>query len=698
MCSSNDTRLWNSTIGVLLLLASMATTTSALPLRLRRDTASGSTSVDTVANYMQTALQTYLAGQNAVSNFHAISDGWKPINFAGTSTSLNADEAANSVFYLTDQIQGGSTTVSYSGMMISFIQDMNVAMNLKGSTNGANSPDVTKAQKESTQACYQAVPAALNQVVKEYTEQQGVAPKNRTDPQFLQFAAKNSEYIQASTICQSTTNAYQAALSKAVGDDFYIFSGALNNIEQITTATTLIDGLNMEVSSETTSIGQGDGKYKPYYSIPTLNGTMSAWQSNGDGFASSPAFTWSSSSSSGSVTNTSSSGGDFSASGAGSSSSSKSTSNVTSVGMTVSFGQISMFAVESGLWDAPEVAEALQNPPDAVAQKGAPVFQKYYGSASKPGPLASWKDQALVVYQPSFSVEFSSAADASEFHQTSASAGVCIFIICVGGSGSSSSSTVNYSTGSKFVTYNDTTNQAYLVGFTQTNFFTNQGTQDGSDWPSLLGNSTSGTDSNSTSSGNSTTDTNSTGDSSSDSSSETDTDSTSAGDSTSDTDSTSTTDSSSTGDTASSTDASSLDTSSASSKNNGTSTDSSSEGSSSSGTSSDGSSPTDTSSTRNGTSSADSSSSTPDGTSSTDSASTTPGSDSSSDSPSSSGNTGSTGNKGDSTSTSSDSTSTSNSTSANPKSSWGNNNAQSKTSKSTSDATTPTKMQRRRRR
>ncbi|KAJ4494407.1 hypothetical protein C8R41DRAFT_763367 [Lentinula lateritia] len=581
-------RRCNTVMDILLILTLTATTTSALPLRFRRDSDSSSKSVGTVQNYMQTALQTYLAAQNGVSNFHAISDGWKPIDFAGTGTSLNGDEAANSIFYIADQIQGATTTISYSGMAISFIQDVNVAMSLN--TSGASNPEVTKAMQASSKACYAGMAATTTTVSKEYAEQHSGQAPNITSPEFLQFAAQDPEYTQASAICQSATNTYQSALSRAVGDDFYIFSGALNNIEQLTASVTFIDGLNMEVSSETAVAGKGAGKYKPYYAIPTLNGTMSAWQSNSNGFSSSPAFTWSSSSSTGSSTNTTTSGGggigfiweDFSGSGAGSSSSSKTTSNVSSVGMSVSFGQISMFGVEYGLWNTPEVAEALQNPPDAITKKGAPVFQKYYGSASKPGPLASWKDQALVVYQPSFSVEFSSADEASSFHQSAASAGVCILFICIGGSGSSSTSTMNYTTGSKFVTYNDTTNQAYLVGFTQTNFFPNQGPQDDSNWPSLMGNNTdatsatSDTDSSSNSSGNSTT---SDGNSTGDSSSNTDSSSTSTGDSTSDADSTSSTDSSS-----SSTDASSVDNASTT-KNNGTSSDSSSSADASSTTS-----------------------------------------------------------------------------------------------------------------
>ncbi|KAJ3860628.1 hypothetical protein EV359DRAFT_48748 [Lentinula novae-zelandiae] len=583
-------RRCNTVMDILLLLTLTATTTSALPLRFRRDSDSSSKSVGTVQNYMQTALQTYLAAQNGVSNFRAISDGWKPIDVAGTGTSLNGDEVANGIFYIADQIQGATTTISYSGMVISFIQDVNVAMSLN--TSGASNPEVTKAMQASSKACYAGMAATTTTVSKEYAEQHSGQAPNITSPEFLQFAAQDPEYTQASAICQSATNTYQSALSRAVGDDFYIFSGALNNIEQLTASVTLIDGLNMEVSSETAVAGKGAGKYKPYYAIPTLNGTMSAWQSNSNGFSSSPAFTWSSSSSTGSSTNTTTSGGggigfiweDFSGSGAGSSSSSKTTSNVSSVGMSVSFGQISMFGVEYGLWNTPEVAEALQNPPDAITKKGAPVFQKYYGSASKPGPLASWKDQALVVYQPSFSVEFSSADEASSFHQSAASAGVCILFICIGGSGSSSTSTMNYTTGSKFVTYNDTTNQAYLVGFTQTNFFPNQGPQDDSNWPSLMGNNTDATSatsdtdssSSSSSSGNSTT---SDGNSTGDSSSNTDSSSTSTGDSTSAADSTSSTDSSS-----SSTDASSVDNASTT-KNNGTSSDSSSSADASSTTS-----------------------------------------------------------------------------------------------------------------
>ncbi|KAJ3759178.1 hypothetical protein F5878DRAFT_392854 [Lentinula raphanica] len=614
-------RQWN-TARLLLPLISMITTTTALPIRFRRDTAPPSSSVDTVANYMQTALQTYLAGQNGVTNFHAIADGWKTIDFAGKGTSLTGDEAANSIFYIADQIQGATTTISYSGMMVSFMEDVNVAMSLN--MNGVNSPAVTKAQQASSKACFSGMAAATTKASKEYAEQNSGRAPNVTSPEFLQFAAQDPDYTQPAAVCQSTTNTYQAALSHAVGDDFYIFSGAMNNINQLTQSLTLIEGLNMEVSSATTSAGLGKGKYKPYYSFPTLNGTMSAWQSTDDGSSSSPAFTWSSTSSSGSTTNTTSSSGagvgffweDLSGSGAGSSSSSKSTSNVTSVGMSVSFGQISMFGVDFGLWDAIEVAESLQNPPDEITKKGVPAFQKYYGSASKPGPLASWKDQALIVYQPSFSVEFSSADEASEFHKTAATAGFCIFIICVGGSGSSSSSTMNYSTGSRFVTYNDTTNQAYLVGFTQTNFFVNQGPQDDSNWSLLAGNNTdtasSSTDSSSVSTNNSTTDA---GSSSSDSG--TDTDSASTGDSSSDTGSVS-----STNDTTSAPDSSSPPPSSPS-KNNGTSSNDSSSTDSSTSDSSSTSAPDGTSANSDSPSDDPSSSSASDGTSATDSTSTT---------------------------------------------------------------------------
>ncbi|KIK69285.1 hypothetical protein GYMLUDRAFT_237104 [Collybiopsis luxurians FD-317 M1] len=497
----------------LLLLATTITTTSALPVRRQANDPSADSSVQTVSDYMEIALQTFLAGQQGISNFHALSGGWKPIDFAGTGSSLTTEMSANSAFYMADQLFV-PTPISYSQMMIDFIQQINIDMNLNSSTSGVNKPDVKAAAVASSAACFAGMQKAVSEVSKAYSDFQGGALKNTNDPEFLQFAAQDSVYQQASAECQSASNAYQAKLSAAVGKDFYIFSGALNTISQILTPTEAVAGITMDVSDETAAPGKNSGKVKPYYSFPTLNGTLSSWQSpDKSGLA--PSFTWNSSTVSGSTTNTSSSGGagvsfiweDVSGSGSGGTTDTKSATNTTAVGMDISFGQISMFGVEYGLWNSPEVASALQKPSDAVAQKGAQAFKDYYGTADKPGPLASWKDQALVVYQPSFSVQFSTSEEAADFHQSAGSASACILFICIGGHGSSSTNTTSYQQGSKVVTFKDTSNQAYLVGFTETTYYPNQGVQDANNW-NVTTNTSQDTDS-SSSTGNSTANTDS---------------------------------------------------------------------------------------------------------------------------------------------------------------------------------------------
>ncbi|KAF5380207.1 hypothetical protein D9757_008232 [Collybiopsis confluens] len=432
-----------------LLLATAIAGTSAHPFRRQVQDL-------TVTNYMETALQTFLS-LHGVNNFHAEYPAWLPIDFAGSGSSSSSEMAMNGAFFGADQIFVPDP-ISYSQLMIDFIQQLNIDMNLNSTTSGINKPDVKQAAEASQTACYVGMTDALADVTKAYTDSQG-------DSGFRLPAGD-------CRICQSASNTYQAKLSEAVGKDFYIFSGALNAVAQITTQTTVIPGITMEVST-----------------FPTLNGTLTSWQSpENAGIA--PKFHWGGSSVTGSTTNTSSSGGggvsfiweDFSGSGSGGTTNTKSTTNTTAQGIDISFGQIGMFAVEYGLWNSPDVASALQSPSDAVAQKSAQAFKDYYGTAEKPGPLASWKDQALVVFQPSFSTQFATSQEAAEFHETSGSAGACFLFICVEAHGSSSTNTTSYVKGSQVVTFNDTSNQAYLVGFAESTYYENQGVQNVQNW------------------------------------------------------------------------------------------------------------------------------------------------------------------------------------------------------------------------
>jgi hypothetical protein len=232
----------------------------------------------------------------------------------------------------------------------------------------------------------------------------------------------------------------------------------------------------IQASSTTSPV---EGSFAAFYDIPTLNTTLSAWQS-GTGLA---PFTFSSSTFNTSSSSSTKFGGaklgityeGVTGSANAQHSEAQSSADVNALSFDLSFQGLALLDVEQGLWfDNYRVARAAQTP-DAQHGPAQAIFNdpKYFGSSDSPGPLAVYNAQALVAFQPSWTIQLADSHNSSSSDSTSAGVDISVLgLFDIGGYGGSTSNNTHFDEATNTLTINDDSNNGYIIGYVQNGFFT----------------------------------------------------------------------------------------------------------------------------------------------------------------------------------------------------------------------------------
>lgn len=222
----------------------------------------------------------------------------------------------------------------------------------------------------------------------------------------------------------------------------------------------------------------GMGNYAAYYRIPTLNSTLAKWQS-GAGLA---PFTYQSSSQNYSSVSTSKFGGvnfgisyeEIGVNGQFQKSDAKSSSEVKASSFGLSFAGLALVGIEQGSWfDNYRVARAAETP-DSQHAPVQHIFanETYFGSKDQPGPLAAYNYQALVGFQPSWTIQMEDAISSSSQDSTEGGGGISIFgLLDIGGYYGSNTTKTSTNNSTNTITVSDDTNNAYIIGFVQSKYW-----------------------------------------------------------------------------------------------------------------------------------------------------------------------------------------------------------------------------------
>ncbi|KAJ6631428.1 hypothetical protein B0H10DRAFT_1772754 [Mycena sp. CBHHK59/15] len=436
-----------------------------------------------IQSLTQTAISIYLGSQNTADKGFFALEGWKTIDFAGANTAVDNNTANSIIFQTADALpsRGAANStggdIFFSDEYVNYIQEVNKAL---ARNDSEPNPDIQKAQDAQTKACFEDAPAALTKALEVYISSTGMTPSNKSDPAFVSWASTGyAPYSTANTACQSATNDYFAEIDKINGDDFAIFSTASNNVRGLTSSPPASHpGVNMPIDKALPgSPSTVQGNFVPMYSIPVLQGTLAGWQSLAP---TSPAYTYDSEKNTFSDDTSTSFGGAHlgfawgraSLDASASHSDSTSVINTTAQNFQLSFNGLALMDVERGVWfDGFRSANALHNPADNVTAAAKPVFDKFFKTSDNPGPAAIYNEKALVAFQPSWTIEFTASNFYNNFKQSQASASGCFLFICGGGEGGSSSNVTKYDDSKNSVTFTDQTNNGYIIGYVQHNFW-----------------------------------------------------------------------------------------------------------------------------------------------------------------------------------------------------------------------------------
>ncbi|THU99141.1 hypothetical protein K435DRAFT_777121 [Dendrothele bispora CBS 962.96] len=464
---------------------------SAIPTSYvaRDDVASeGNATTKTAQDAMADFLNKYFALKHVNPQSFFALNGWTTVDFAGSNTAASGGNAANIIFHTLDSMQDlsgkGQNNVAFSTMYTDWIQDLSKALNLDDEDKAKQ---VVAAQNAEVKACGKQT-NVLKELAQEWREGGGEPIQGISDEKFLLWAKQDSRYTTVSFDCQDKSNKYTAKLSEVYGDNFAVFSGALNNIKPIIQPTdNAYPGITMKVSAtsgmpETGAGSNGAGQTVPYYSIPVLNMTLGAWQ-GGDQLQPFESSTDQQNSSDSEESD--SSGGGLSLSwgsklfgdvgGEGSSEHSTKTTNASASSFDFKFGSIALMDIDMGLWNdrgasAGAVLHASDGD-DAKSQGAQDAFDHHIGSKDKPGPAAVWNDKALIVFQPEIEMKFSDESTFEDYSKTAVSAEGCFLFICIGGNSEQTKKMTSSSKSDKTVTFKDTSKNAYIVGYVQTSFW-----------------------------------------------------------------------------------------------------------------------------------------------------------------------------------------------------------------------------------
>ncbi|KIK69316.1 hypothetical protein GYMLUDRAFT_35394 [Collybiopsis luxurians FD-317 M1] len=441
---------------VVALLAGVAT---AMPVP--RDTSSV-----TAQNFMQDAISALLAEVNSDgSHFYALED-WTTINMGTGAASVNgASTTSNGAFLNADisKAAPGAGLTYFSTEYINFVQELGKTMG----TNKTSQKELDDAMKQQAQSCGPQLVQALTSALQIYIGLEGKPVSSVSDPGLLQWAqTQYAPYMEAHLECESATNSYNSAANEYYGDDMFIFSSAMETVSYLTgSSKTATPGMTMQV----------DGKIVPSYNIQVMNGTVSAW-AQGIGLA---PFSYDSSSSSSSTSKSSSSDnqtqtilwGTGSQNGTSQSHSSQNSSSASFAKAIITLESAAKMEVTRGWFDDWKSASALYKPADDLAKKGAPVFQKYFGTAKKPGPAAFYNAEALVVFRPKVSLQFSSKSAYSSFKASQNSSAACVPYMCVSNKSSANSTSASFHDNNSTIVFEDKSDNAYIWGYSVKNFW-----------------------------------------------------------------------------------------------------------------------------------------------------------------------------------------------------------------------------------
>ncbi|KAJ6631421.1 hypothetical protein B0H10DRAFT_493448 [Mycena sp. CBHHK59/15] len=432
-------------IGSALLVAVLALPACALPSPTPRDNAPAMASV---MDLTESAIMDFLKTKNVEADSFSMENSWKGVDFAGASADNMTLGHINSIMYsLFDRVpdpspgNNANSTLWFSTEYINFIQDVNT---VTPSNSSMNNTQLLELQSKQAALCG-AQTALLKKAIEEYLGATGLSAISGTnDPGLREWAS--TEYtplVTANTECAQATDAYYQFYDTLLGDNFAVFYGMSDIIRGITDPKVgYHPGVNMPIDQPLGSEqgSQALADYVPEYYVPVLNGTLASWQQTilAGG---TPSFSYVASSNdfSGNSTTTSGGGGfsfvwdDFSGSGSGSGSTTTANAKQQASAFTMGFGSITLMDIERGAWfDGFRMASAANNPPknDNVTALIKPIFDRYFGTSSAPGPASAYKTQVLVAYQPSWQLTLTSSSDYTQLKSAAAGVSTCFLFFC----------------------------------------------------------------------------------------------------------------------------------------------------------------------------------------------------------------------------------------------------------------------------
>ncbi|KAJ7108415.1 hypothetical protein C8R43DRAFT_1114064 [Mycena crocata] len=450
--------------------------TYALPSLRRQDP---SPMLD-VQQLTQQAIQNYLNGANLKNGTTVhLEQPWRPIDFAGSNAGTVTGPQANKILFdtcdMVPAIESNGTTQSFSQIYTTFLQEINKVL----PKNDGNNTELNAATENQAAVCKKPK-AVLAQGVDDYLSAmpslQELPNNNLSDPNYLQWAqAHYTPYIEANDACVGAQNNVSKIRDTIYGDNgalFAIASTIINVFDETTPGSQ--PGINMPIDDSATP------QYKPEYYMPLLNNTVQTWQQLPGDAAPASSFSYNHDTTSNDSKTSSGGGGisfiwdDFSGSGEGGNSQTTSNTSQKAQAFSLTWGGITTMPIEYGIWfDDYRLAGAAQNPPpnDNVSALAKPVFDEYFGTAEKPGQVSRYNAQMIIGYKPTWSISFTDKEQYSQLKETSAKAEACFLFICASGNGASSSNHTTTDDTNNSITFQDTTNNAYILGFIMTSIW-----------------------------------------------------------------------------------------------------------------------------------------------------------------------------------------------------------------------------------
>ncbi|KAJ7188907.1 hypothetical protein C8R46DRAFT_1184187, partial [Mycena filopes] len=322
-----------------------------------------------------TALQTAASGayQQFLQSKGVSVTTFSPLAPERDVPSAAGNDTNQAIFSAVDLLPGN---VSFSGQYQVFVM---MAAVLVPRPTQTQQDQLDALSKKQVATCHGAAAMnATNGTFHAYLDGGGTG--NRTSPEFYQFRDTYGPYQAFERAC----NASMAAFLQAEHDRIGIVGDAVQKASARTQDLTPSEIPSLAPPGNYT-MPISNGTLLPFYSLPSLDATLSGW---------------------GTDANVSISG----------------TATNSEVGQTftanISFGGIQLLDVQRGAWfDNFDSAHAAASPESNVSNAAAyqSTFTKYFGTAQNPGPVAKYTDKVIVVYKPKAVLTFTSLAEANMY-------------------------------------------------------------------------------------------------------------------------------------------------------------------------------------------------------------------------------------------------------------------------------------------